>query len=188
MIDEHAPPGSVTVAAFCAGARYGLATVRQLRQRGRAVEQIALIEATGPTTAAPLRGLDRWRAHARSLRQVGPRYLWWTAANPVRDHLFAARTAVLGWLRRPQPPGLVQHNFDLTSALIAQRHQPTPVDVPTLVFHGTHQPLDEAEAARSGLGWRDATIAELRTVGVPGGHLTVLAEPNVARIADELAG
>lgn len=185
-IDRHARPGPVAVAGFCAGASYAIDTVHHLRQRGRVVELLALIETEGPLRPRPLPWHRRTRARARALRELGPRYLWWAVMNPVRDDVRALHERWLRATGRHEPPVLVQHRFDQLSAACAQLYRPRPIDVPTMVCYADAFALDPDGVADTDFGWRGTVVGPLRLVAVAGGHLTLLDEPNVGSIAAAL--
>jgi thioesterase domain-containing protein len=68
--------------------------------------------------------------------------------------------------------------------LLGGRYRTEGLDCPLVVF------LTDASLAASGsptLGWESVHRGPIEAVGVPGDHLTLWKEPNVARLAAEVA-
>jgi hypothetical protein len=108
-----------------------------------------------------------------------------TASRLVTARRRQARAALAHvGLREPVPPKPDGFAYLERMRLLGRRYQPHGLDCPLVVF------LTEASLAATGsptLGWERVHHGPIEAVGVRGDHLTLWKEPNVARLAAEVA-
>jgi amino acid adenylation domain-containing protein len=189
-IERCAPDGPLTLTAVSLGSVVAFELAHQLLARGRTVALVALFDAVGPHAGElSLDRRSRLLVHARELR-AGPRlYVGARAAN-VRARLSRRAQQLDARARR-------RLGLELSAELRvrefieanwrSQRAYPfSPYPGRLVVFKAGDDPFTAGLAA-SGAGWQPVVTGPLEVEVVPGGHLSMLAEPHVATLAPRLA-
>jgi enterobactin synthetase component F len=188
---ERQPEGAILLGGYSGGAWIAFEMARQLTARGRDVALLAVIDSREPgwratLGAAPailvnfLRNLPAWVREdlARSdLRQVTRnirRTLRWTLSRDTGPE------RVLDLERyTPAMQEAIRRNFRQL-----QNHRQKPWAAEMLLLRCTAQPLLRLHDDLS-LGW-GAIAGSVKTIILPGNHLTIMREPLVASLAEVL--
>ncbi|MGF1598328.1 MAG: amino acid adenylation domain-containing protein [Acidimicrobiales bacterium] len=188
-LERCAPTGPVVLAAVSLGGIVAFELAHQLTARGRDVALLALFDAAGPdaSTHAPT-GRRRAELHLRAVRERPVDYVVDRARNVGlrlgrrREILaLAARRA----LSLPVADELRIRRFveDNWRSQLAYRYRPYGGRV--VVFKAGDDQFT-ADLVERGMGWAGAVAGPLDVEVVPGGHLTMLAEPHVEVLAARL--
>jgi amino acid adenylation domain-containing protein len=180
------PYGPLHLAAVSLGAFVAFELAQQLWANGRKVVTLAMFDAAGPGPAQQVGRAERVRQHLRRTRERGLGYLVGVVTTPIRQAVARFRLAAYGRMRRPMPDSLWELKFVQANEVAADNYDIVPYPGSITVFHAQDEVFDAPEFKRSGLGWGGFAEGGIDVVGVPGGHLSMLAEPNVEVLAAEL--
>ncbi len=186
-IDEVCPDRPIALAAVSLGSYYAFELARRLERAGRTVSVLALFDATGPGGRSQARGVERVRRHWRRLMDAG-----WPHLRAIRDHqLEELRDRVERTkLKLARAVGVSStasvESYVAANGLAVASYQPAPYGGKITVFRALEDNLDTQDTAKTGLGWSEVAAGGVDVVDVPGGHLSMLHEPNVAVIAEAL--
>jgi thioesterase domain-containing protein len=201
---EFQPRGPYALAGYSYGGFLAFEVARQLAERGEEVELLAIVD-TGPGyrgagpgvgrrthhLLATLRALPRWVLE--DVLQSSPRDL----AKRVRRHLRRLARRWVGGRVGPRPVAKLDDAFDdadqiptqnrelmetLWRAFCAYVPKPFPGRV-TLFRAGTRSPFGNPE---HDLGWGRFAQGGIDICVVPGHHASILREPHVRKLAQEL--
>ncbi|MEM7275052.1 MAG: AMP-binding protein, partial [Actinomycetota bacterium] len=185
-IDRVAPDGPVSLAAISLGGVVAYELAQQLRARGRTVRLLALFDALGPDAGAAMPSIGRrMTAHLDRARMDPARYLTEQADHQAkRDRRITERASLavrhrLG-IRADHRLEVRRFIEDNVSAQAAYTFDPYPG--PMLVIKAGDDPFAELQLDH-GMGWRTVAVGGLAIAQSPGGHLSMMAEPNVERVA-----
>jgi amino acid adenylation domain-containing protein len=183
LIGTIQPAGPYHICGHSLGGLLAYDLGRQLGEAGEDVRFLGVVDALTPAATA------RWMRMRMSLRarlgrqfrrgfREGVAKLWEVADR----HTLGAAVRLAG--RRPKP---VPEEFDVDGAFeLAMRYCPRGYSGRIVVFW-----TDSSAAASDGnndLGWSRSHEGPLERVHVPGDHLTLLQEPQVAVAAEAIAG
>lgn len=171
------PDGPYDLGGYSYGALVAFEMARILRGQGQTVGLVALIDMWGLNFPAKLPRLKRWRQKTGSDLRV-------RLSRLTRQPLLELRSAVGLTVEAEGDPGLRQFErmMDDYRASLASRRYPgrltlfrasEPLDMPGFC-------LDEPTNGCSSLA------EDLEVYNLPGDHLTLLREPNVYALAEEL--
>ena len=188
-LERCAPTGPVALAAVSIGSVVAVELARLLLSRGRDVVLLALFDAAGPDADqfAPSKS-ERVRLHLGEL---------WRHPIPYLQHLVTRRREVLAWkLEQLETTARNKLGMTLPDRLRIRRFvdgniqaasgldlEPYPGRI--TVFKAGDD-VFSAPLARHGMGWARIALGGIDVVTVPGGHLSMLQEPYVERLALEL--
>ncbi len=186
-VERLAPTGPVCLAAVSAGSIVAVELARLLLAAGRSVE-LVLFDATGPDTSSlALSTRQRLEVHGRRLVEdrwayLGPRLAWQV------EKLQRVREKVELKLRDDDgalPDHLVNRQYieNNLEFLDGGSTEPYPGDL--TVLKATEDAFADHLVA-AGLGWEAVVEGELCIEMVPGAHLSMLAEPHVAVVAEHV--
>ncbi len=164
--------GPYSLAGFSLGGIVAYEAAGQLRSLGHDVEWLGLLDALAP--AARERGTLALPQRLRRRVESG-----------LRPSAREAHIMVSGWANdlRVRTGRPVRYVFDWTGArLLVESYAPRGHDVPTTVFA-----TSGSDGEPGDLGWGALHRGDLRIVGVPGDHNSMLKQPAVAEAADRLA-
>jgi surfactin family lipopeptide synthetase A len=184
VIREVQASGPYHVCGHSLGGVIAYELARQLRASGEEVAYLGIVDAMAP--AATERWLrSRLALRARLGRQLrrgfgeGTAKLWEVADRETRA---ALRRAI--WNSAEIAPDEFDHDGATAVGLM---YRPGPYDGPTVLFTTG---VSRAASQSLQLGWEEVVglgLAKLEVRQVPGDHLTMLKEPNVAVLAEALA-
>ena len=196
-IQRYHPDGPLSFAAVSLASYFAFDLVQQLVAAGREVTMLTLFDAEGPGGRARLHGAARLRTHLAQMRSRGLSY--------VRDHaahrIVTLRTR-LGSLTYPdarpgahsvQGPSAADEPSAVIGAFIEANvravgaYEAKPLTVPITIFRAGADIFDSPDSTRDGLGWASVASAGFRVIDVPGDHLSILQQPNVAVLAGHMA-
>ncbi len=188
-LERCAPTGPVALTAVSLGGVVAWELARVLRQRGRTVALLALFDAAGPQASTlALSPAERAAVHLRELRAAPTRYTKDRLGN-VRArgerHLERALVAVRGRLGRQLPNELKIRRFVEANWRSQHTYTYEPHPGPLVVFKAGDDPFTAGLAA-GGMGWAPLAAGPFLVDVVPGGHLSMLAEPHVPTLARRL--
>lgn len=199
-IAEAPPTAALVLAGWSAGAVIALEIAHQLRARGR---QVDLLVAFDGAPENPRAGWRRWDPRY-VLAVLGRLPAWWRDTRTLEKRFQASALrrlrSVLGRLRRivllrpPEPVGLRglpdQHRYPpaqqqfmtrLGAALTA--YAPRPWSGPVLVYEARITPATRLPQYLA--RWR-AVAPKAAAVSLDGNHFTIMREPRVAALAQDL--
>jgi amino acid adenylation domain-containing protein len=185
------PAGPYFLGGWSFGGTVAFEMARQWHERGQKVALLALFDTSGPTAARPL--LEKGRCHLEILRglngQERLRYVW--SRVPLRvTSLKKGIEERIWWLARsscvrlglPLPPILA--NVERVNRRADRDYVPQVYPGRMTLFRAMEQ-LPEWEHDPQ-LGWEDLATGGLVIHDVPGNHLTLIQEPNVRALAEQL--
>ncbi|MEF3049172.1 non-ribosomal peptide synthetase [Pseudotabrizicola sp. L79] len=187
-IQRHYPDGPISLAAVSLGSYIAFDLAQQLLDAGREVRMIALFDAEGPGGRSRVRGLARLMVHVRRLRGEGAAYLLHVLSNrltDLRNRVEKARVKMASAKGEAAP--LTIGTFVAANELAVQAYEAQPIELPLTIFRATENVFDSPESSRDGLGWSPVAQAGFEVIDIPGGHLTMLSPPHVARLARHMA-
>ncbi len=183
---DYQPQGPYRLAGYSMHGLYAYEVARQLHNAGHQVALVALFD-THLWSAARARHsvLSRAGAHLGALARRA-------AELNLRDFTqhVEALFGILKAVSAAQSPTRSPAQQDLLTALAealrsaAQQFVPEPSPVPITFFEAASQPMGTEAGAR--FGWSPLATQGLDIRLVPGEHATMLDDPHVARLADEL--
>ncbi|MEZ5215177.1 MAG: amino acid adenylation domain-containing protein [Ilumatobacteraceae bacterium] len=188
-VEHRAPYGPVHLAAVSMGAVAALETAAELRRRGRTIGALVLFDALGPDGYRYLpHGRDRLVLHARELRRAPATYV--ARRLDKRRQVLARRWEMFERTARVRlhlelPDRLKVRGFIEANVQAAVEHRPTPHDGPLTIVRAADESF-VGSAAEHGMGWEDFA-SRVEVITVPGGHLSMLAEPFVGATAAAVA-
>lgn len=180
------PHGPLHLAAVSLGAFVAFELAQQLVANGRKVVTLALFDAAGPGPSQQVSRRERIGHHLRRVRAEGIRYVLGRIAGRMRHAARCARLAAYEVAGRPIPDSLWELKFIQANQIAADHYEIAPYPGSITVFHAEDEVFDAEAFKQSGLGWNELAAGGIDVVGVPGGHLSMLAEPHVEVLAAEL--
>nr|WP_255613421.1 amino acid adenylation domain-containing protein [Pseudogemmobacter faecipullorum] len=203
VIEAHQPEGRLALMAVSLGSYIALELARRLIASGREVQMLALIDATGPGGRPSIGTLARLARHFSALRQQGLGYASRKLAerlDGLRHHLAKLRLAAGRWLSRhrlSQRGGAAAGDgarqsasiadFVAANALAIESWSPAAYPGRLSVIRATGNISDSEAAITTGLGWAPVAAGGFEVFEVEGDHLTILAHPGVAELAQVLS-
>ncbi|WP_053233500.1 non-ribosomal peptide synthetase [Sandaracinus amylolyticus] len=184
------PRGPYFLLAVSLGGLTALEMARLLVDAGEEVAMVGMLDAIGPMPVEWVSPVERARRHVEKLLEGGTEYVREKILARVERERSAMRSRMLRWRRAAGVP-LQDEDAHLQAALenieLALEFKPKPYEGDIVVFRATedvyYTPRFHHEAR---LGWRDAVFGAVQIVDVPGDHLTLLQEPNVCAVAEEV--
>ena len=189
---KHPRRGALMLGGYSGGAAIAFEVARQLSAAGHEVGMLVLIDTRRPGWRMTARTLPptAWRFVANlpgwvrdDLLQSSRQQAWRNVRRHLRQAMRGRHTleGIIDTSRYSAEARLaMQREFDLLEA-----YRPLPWSGPVTLIRAQTQPLlllhDEAA-----LGWSAAAPCGVDVVTLPGNHLTIMREPNVARLADVL--
>jgi thioesterase domain-containing protein/acyl carrier protein len=177
---------------YLIGMSYGGAIVyemaRQMEQMGLSLGLVALLDTYGPNLEETLPSRDRLLAHWRSLKQQGLNYL----SQKVQDMRQARwEQAQISYGRVLQHWGMripyeLRYKMILADNSIASdAYIPKPFGGRLALFRATESVFYSQNYLDAGLGWRNL-VGTLDIYDVPGTHMTMVEEPQVQNLAQQM--
>ena len=188
-IEQHHPVGPLALAAVSLGGFVAFEVAQQLVARGRDVQVLALFDSAGPGGRPTVPTRRRIAIHAELVRTGGREYVAGAARRllaTLRERSDTIRVRLHRRAGSDTPDDLWMHRFVLANAAAADRYVARPYSGPITVFHAAEEVFDTPEAIRTALGWSCVAAGPIEVVEVPGRHMSMLEEPHVAVLADEL--
>lgn len=183
------PEGPVVLAAVSLGSVVTLELARRLRAAGRDVLLVVLFDARGPGGSPDPSIAGRLRVHGAQLVTRRREYL----APRIKDQAESLQTwGRLVWGRVQERRG---HDVSEEVRLIRadrahqadqEAHEIAPYDGAVALFRAAEEIFDDPAWREDGMGWSHITVGPFHKLDVPGEHLSILAEPNVAILARQL--
>ena len=176
-VQRHHPSGPISLCAVSMAAYFAFELAQLLREAGREVRVLAVLDAMGPDGRPALRGWAKLRAHLGQFRRRGLRHL-----SYIRDHRLH-QLREMSEARRSD--GLEITGFNLIAANVraVETYVPLPYDGPITIFRAADSFWDSPEAIATGLGWSSVARGGLQLIDLPGDHLSILYPDNVANLA-----
>lgn len=190
-VERAFPTGPVVLAAISLGSVVTLELARRLTEAGREVALVALFDARGPGGQPELPPIRRATLHARLLLTARSDYLAPRLRHQlgvVRNRIQLARIRWCDQRGRTVPEHLRLLQADHEHAMDQEAHEIQPYDGPVALFRADLEVFDDPAWRRDGMGWSGIAVGLFHTFDVPGAHLSILAEPNVDVLADQLRG
>ena len=189
-IARCAPVGPLALAAVSLGSIVAFELAQQLRARGRVVTTLYLFDAAGPGAVdlAPS-PTERIALHLGELRRRPLAYL---GDRAHRLHERGGRRAEIAslrvrrWLGSAVADELRIRSFIEENWRSQASYLFAPYEGAVEVFKAGDDPFTQS-LTNAGMGWADVVSGSLRVQVVPGGHLSMLAEPCVGELARLIA-
>lgn len=186
-INQIAPDGPIALAAISLGGVVAYELAQQLISAGRDVTVLALFDALGPDAEAYLPSLqERLGAHLNRAKQDPTRYVTEQAEHQAKRFQRTSERANLAVRKRLNLKA--DHRLEIrrfieenVSAQAAYAFDPYPGDM--LVVKASDDPFAKMQI-EAGMGWTSVALGTLSIAEAPGGHLSMMEEPNVSTVAD----
>ncbi len=183
-LESDRPDGPLFLAGFSGGGIIAYEMAARLRDRGRNVGAVVLLDTFHPS----VRGRRRTVAeHARALIRQGPGYLVERHRVRRQRHLYANAEEIVDAHTQPDEP--VPH--ELRDAMLVNNTRsiidgwtPRRYDGPVRMFAAADV-LDVFAHAGLDRGWA-AWTSDLRCELVPGGHQDLIVDPHASSLAEVL--
>ena len=188
-IQRHRPDGPVVIAGISLAGFVAFEVARQLIEAGREVLLVVLLDAAGPGGERSVGLAKRIAIHLKRLRGGGIAHLRSLAVRLVgsaRQMFWTARVRAQRLLGRPTPESLWVHRFVLANVSSVEGYEARPCSSRLLVVHAADEEFDDPEVVRAGFGWGPYAAGGIEVIEVPGDHMSILEEPNVGILADEI--
>ncbi|WP_066265889.1 non-ribosomal peptide synthetase [Hydrogenophaga palleronii] len=194
-VQKHQPAGPLVLAAvsMCAYIAYELA--KQLTDAGREVAYLVLFDSEGPDGRPSIQKKSRVLAlHWQQFRKKGPRYLIertvirLTNAGGLKGRIGLLLGRAFNMTRGQAFDHPADHAFVQNLALAVSRYSPGTYAGRMVIFYPEDEPFfDLDKAIASGMGWRRYGTGRIDLLPIPGGHISMLDEPNVGTMARRLS-
>ncbi|MEL7155020.1 MAG: AMP-binding protein, partial [Actinomycetota bacterium] len=188
-LQRAVPDGPLVLAAVSLGSVVTLELAQRLRTAGRHVVVVALLDARGPGGSPDASIGDRLRVHGSQLLTKRGQYL----GPRLRDQVTAWRQRgqlALAGVRERRGGEIGDEvrllRADRDHAREQEAHPLAPYHGAVALFRADEEIFDDPEWRRQGMGWSDIAVGPFHQLDVPGEHLSILAEPNVAHLARQL--
>ena len=173
------PEGPYQLMGLCRGAHIAYEMARRLEVEGQKVAMLGVLDTwVLENTYTRFLYLTYYARRLRSAWQSSPRQCYELIYDKARKIL------------NRSPASTSNGTATLASPLAAywpgSDFKPKMYGGDVSVFRVRHQPLDRIRARD--LGWSGLTTGEVEVIFVPGKHGTVLSEPHVKVLAEELGG
>jgi amino acid adenylation domain-containing protein len=187
-IQSFRPAGPYVLAGWSASGLIAYETAQQLRRLGQEVEMVVLLDVANPD-GLPKRSQhlhDKIRFHFKQLREL-PRTERFQYLKERGDHLVIRGQRIAGALhadmavKTSQDPHTLSLNQRVAFVMRAvSRYKPVPYDGPGLLIRcERYMDVD--------FGWQGILGEAFETIETAGTHDTMLKEPHVKGIAQEIA-
>ncbi len=189
QINQTAPTGPVVVAAISLGGVVAFETAQQLVRQGREVALLTLFDAVGPGAAEhQLSPMGRLAVHGRAFKARPADYI--TGRVDYQWRKVQRITELVEDRARRRLGAEANHRGDIRrfieaniSSQLSYTFKPYPR--PILVFKAADDPFT-GHFRDIDMGWRPVAEGGLDLKIVPGDHQGMVAEPNVAALAEQL--
>ncbi|WP_255010204.1 amino acid adenylation domain-containing protein [Roseovarius sp. M141] len=187
-INRYYPTGPVHLMAASLGSYVAFELAQQLHASGRNVGMLAFFDAAGPDGRKNVTGFRKIRAHLRRARYLGWGYPAQIIHNRIHNfrHMVATRQINRKSKFEENLPPKTVFEFIASNELAVQDYTPQPIDIPLIIFRSESSFFDSEETKANGLGWASVARAGFKVIDVPGGHLSMLQEPNIPTLASEM--
>lgn len=188
-IVQCAPSGAVTLAAVSLGSVIAFEVAQQLTKAGREVAALIFFDAAGPQAAEFERTRNEKLAlHLDGVRQHPVAYL--TARTKhvqkrLRRSVERASLATTERLGTKPSDDLLIRKFIEANFASQKAYTFSKCPAPIVVFQASDEQYFPG-LGQHGMGWLKVGTAGVTVVRVPGGHISMLAEPFVNRVAAEV--
>lgn len=185
-VQAHWPTGPIGLVAVSLGSYMALELAQRLRDAGREVRLLAIMDAEGPGGRDKIRGMDWAAAHLRLLRHGGVAYVRSVIAGKAEALGHRVEQVRLLFQRRfmanaPAPKSM--NAFVAANAVSVQGYRPRPYGGPMTIIRADANVFDSARAIATGLGWQEVAAGGFDVVDVAGDHLSIMEEPGVQDVA-----
>jgi amino acid adenylation domain-containing protein len=183
------PQGPYYFGGLSFGGMVALETAQQLQAQGEEVALLALMDTWGPSAYTLHSRHKRLLTHLTNFSHSVPKYLL-ARLSKIRqklfseDQVFAQQSLKTRQTRREKQ----LNNVDQTYFKACQNYVPQPYSGNLAVFKSmqTNVRMSAFGDFDCKLGWSELATGEFELIEVPGDHLGILQEPNVAILAQEL--
>jgi len=184
--------GPFYLAGFSAEGVLAYEVAQQLAAKGHPVELVVMVDSFCPAASDPIvaRMARNARIHAGQVASGGLRQLRFNAVGiwrrfSLRMKIHSSRLAQpigipIGRPRPREPMDVI-----LANVIASRAYVPKPYAGRVLLFKRTQELVGSYRLPDN--GWGRLVRGGFKVVQVEGGHLALLAEPGVARVAEELA-
>ena len=179
---ELQPSGPYYLAGASMGGMIAFEMAQQLVAQGERIGLVALLDTVSEVKKRPLPVRDRIRLHARKLQglHLSARWTYLLERTRSRFNRILYRIVIRsGW---PLPPFM--KSLKEISYQAAMNYHPRPYPGKVTLFRAAHRP-----PGREGdpfLGWDRVAGGGMEVHEIPGTHVTLLQEPGVRLLAEEL--
>jgi thioesterase domain-containing protein/acyl carrier protein len=194
LIQKHQPAGNCLLVGHSFGGLLAFEVAHQLQQQGRTVEMIVLVDswAAYPAWWQKIKVLSMTRAWS-SLR-FRTRHGWLKTRDRLRRALGRPADASLPHQESELPQADIAHPTGKISWGIFKRinwharnhYQTRPLDSRAVLFRAQRSELASYYPIANRLGWDGLLKRGLEVVDTPGDHFTLLKEPHVQILAEQL--
>jgi amino acid adenylation domain-containing protein len=187
-INQYFPDGPVHLMAPSLGSYITFELARRLKDSGRDVGMIAFFDAAGPDGRISAIGFRKFLALGRRVRHYG----WGYPAMAIQNLIHEVRNKIAQRQINSQSKDIENYapktifEFIASNEIAVNNYIPQPLDLPLTIFRSESNFSDTHETKANGLGWASVALKGFRVIDVPGGHLSMLQEPYVSTLANEI--
>jgi len=176
------PAGPYYLAGASMGGKIAFEMAQQLQEQGDQVDLLALIDTTGDVEREALPVGERIQLHSANIRQLG-----WPGGAGYLVH--RARVRLRRWIYRIMigmgwPIPRFMRNLRGISYVAARNYHPRNYPGKVTLFRAAERPLGGARDFF--LGWDRVAGGGMEVFGIPGDHVSLMMEPGVRLLAEEL--
>jgi thioesterase domain-containing protein len=172
------PFGPYHLAGASMGGKIAFEMAHQIMEQGERVGLLALIDTTGDVERPPLPIGERVHLHSTNVRRLGPGYL----VHRARVRL---RRWVYGWvIRMGWPLPRFMRNLKGISYIAARNYHPRSYPGKVTLFRAAERP--RGGTREFFLGWDRVAGGGMEVYEIPGTHVSLMLEPGVRLLAQEL--
>jgi amino acid adenylation domain-containing protein len=179
-LQRHHPTGPLSLCAVSMAAYFAFELAQLLREAGREVRVLAVLDAMGPDGRPALSGIHKLRAHLGQFRLKGLGHLRY-----IRDHRLQ-QLREMNEARRSDGQEINGYNLIAANVRAVETYVPLPYEGRLTIFRAAESFWDSLEAKESGLGWASVALGGMEIHDLPGDHLSILYRENVHALARHL--
>jgi acyl-CoA synthetase (AMP-forming)/AMP-acid ligase II/thioesterase domain-containing protein len=183
--------GPYLLGGYCYGGVLAFETARQLTEEGEEVALLALFDTPTPGYPKIVRARWRYARHASGILRDLARGRSSIRPRDIAEHLRALwRITSRRWSARATrviaAAGMNDSQPEKWNGVVMREYAPRPIRARIVQFLADNVPVSAAVLQDRRLGWQDFARGGFETIHVPGDHVSMLAEANVAALAAEL--
>jgi len=168
------PEGPLLIGGHCYGGVVAFEMAQRLSAAGRKVALLVMFDA--PTPGYP-KLLRSWKRYGKAIPRLTPG----AVAEHARFLCRLGQRRLASLLPAAQAPTQAE-----TNAFATRRYSPRPFNGKVFTFLAGGERQSTLVLDDSRLGWRDFARGGFETRTVPGTHMSMFAEPHVAKLAEQL--
>ncbi len=193
------PEGPYFLTGLSFGGIIAYEMAQQLNAQGQKVALLALLDTYGPGAIKHLPTQQRTSIHWQNFLKFGPTYVLEKAMLRGRERIHRLNNQIANWRKkamlkahlssgRALPSYLQDFTFQKQDAQASRSYVAKPYPGRVTVFRAIEQDKTTGVGyyRDAGLGWGELAAEGVEIYAVPGSHLSMVQEPNVEVLAQEM--